>query len=113
MNRDLLARAAGLGLIALGCLITYWAIWEPMQAARSGAAEVTYELRGLFLVPWGFVFGLMYIFGGARADTLLRTDGQLRFTKWGWIISIASAALGGLVFWWFNSQLSAMGYVQG
>ena len=112
MNRDLLARAAGVGLIALGCLISYWAVYEPLQLARSGAAEVSYELRGLFLVPWGFVFGVMYLVGGGKADALLRQPGQLRFTKWGWIISIASAALGALVYWWFNSQIAAMGYVQ-
>ncbi|GAA0644781.1 hypothetical protein GCM10009101_17150 [Brevundimonas lenta] len=107
-----MARGAGVGLVALGGLITYWAVVQPLQLAQSGAAEISFELRGLFLVPWGFIFGLLYIFGGEKADTLVRQEGQPRFTKWGWVISIGSAAIGALVYWWFTTQIAAMGYVQ-
>lgn len=113
MNRDLLSRGAGLLMIVVGCLLAYWSIYEPMQLAQSGAAEVSYRMKGVLAVPLGFIFGLAYLGGGARFDSLVRQPGGQRLTKWGWGVSIVSLALGGLLYWWFDNQLTAMGYVQG
>lgn len=113
MNRDLLSRGAGVLLIAVGCILAYWAVYEPLELARTGAAEISYRMKGVFVVPFGFLFGLAYLIGGAKADTLLRVqDGGQRLTKWGWGLAIVSVALGGLVYWWFDNQLTALGYVQ-
>lgn len=112
MNRDVLARAAGVGFIALAALAAYWAIYEPMELAKHGAAEVSYRMKGVLVVPMALVLGLAYVAGGEKADTLLRQPGGQRPTKWGIVLAVAGVGLGGLLYWWFENQLTAMGYVQ-
>jgi hypothetical protein len=112
MNRELLSRAAGVGIIALGCLLAYWAVWEPLELARSGAAEVGYRMKGIFAVPLAFAIGLAYLAGGAKADTLLRQPGGQRPTMWGWILTAVGVGLGILLYMWFNAEIAGLGYVE-
>lgn len=112
MNRDLVCRAAGVGLFALGALLAYWAVYEPLHLAQTGAAEISYRMKGVFAVPIGFVLGVAYLAGGEKADTLLRQPGGQRPTVWGWVVTVCALALGGLLYWWFNLQLTGMGYVE-
>ncbi|MDP1736175.1 MAG: hypothetical protein Q8L23_01910 [Caulobacter sp.] len=112
MYRDLVCRAAGVGLIGLGCLLAYWAVYEPLQMAQTGVSEISYRMKGVFAVPIGFVLGIAYVAGGAKADALLRQPGGQRPTMWGYVLTIGAVALGALLYWWFNQQLTGMGYVQ-
>lgn len=112
MNRDLLCRAAGVGLILLGCALAYWSIYEPLHLAQTGAAEVSYQFKGVLIVPFGFVAGLAYLVGGEKIDPHLRQPGGQRPTVLGMVVTAAALGLGGLLYWWFSQQLTAMGYVE-
>ena len=113
MNKDILARGAGIGAIVLGCALAYWSVWEPLEMARTGAAEISYRMKSVFGVPVVMLGGLAYVIGGAKFDAFARNPENGRFTKWGLVIALACLGLGGPLYWWMTTQFGAMGYIEG
>ena len=109
MVEDLKYRLGGLGLIAVGLGVGWFFLLAPLQAAQSGAPEVSYELKAFLFVPLCVIFGLGFLAAGSRLQ--YRNADHKNFTVTGWIMFIVAAALSAGGFFWFQQQFTALGYV--
>jgi len=112
MSAVLKARLIGVAMIALGVGLAWFFGLKPLQEARAGAAEVSYSMKAFIVAPMAAVAGLFLLVGGPSVQAAMlsppRTKAQHLIV---WPMFAAALALGFLAWWWFDSQLRAIGYV--
>lgn len=108
------ARLLGLALIAGGIGLAWFFGFEPLQEAQAGAAQVSYSMKMFIVAPMAIVFGLFLLVGGAQvADVVTQPPRTKRQHMIVWPLFAVALAAGGLAWWWFDAQLSGLGYSVG
>lgn len=101
-------RIGGLLCLALAAGFGWFFIWQPLEAVRAHAPEVTYSVKAFVLVPFAAVFGVFFLIFG---DSLPYRNVERQMpTPAGWVLFALAALAGGLGFWWFDGQFKAQGY---
>lgn len=108
MGGAILARLGGVLALAVAAGFGWFFIWEPLQAARAGAAEVHYSIKAFVLVPFAAVFGLFFVIFGNSVP--YRNVEKQTPTAAGWLLFAIAALAGGLGFWWFDREFDRLGY---
>jgi hypothetical protein len=94
--------------LAAAAAFGWFFIWLPLQAAQAHQHEVQYSIKAFVFVPFAAVFGLFFlIFGGSVP---YRNVEKQTPTMAGLLLFLVAAAAGGLGFWWFQAQFTALGY---
>jgi hypothetical protein len=100
-------RVIGLVMLLGGAVLGYLCIYQPLEAAWSGAPKVSVSLKGAILAPIGLV-GLLYLVLGPRATAVMGT--REKPTPAAYIIVAGAALLGLGIYLWLRSTLQAHGY---
>ncbi len=105
------ARLLGVMLVAGGIALGWFFGIRPLQEAQTGAPAVTYWIKTFIAAPMAVVCGLFLLIGGSRVAHVVmqppRTRQQHLIV---WPMFALALAAGGLAWWWFDSQLKALGY---
>ena len=108
---DLQARLLGLASTVAGAALGWFLIWRPLEQARAGAPQVSMSIKGAFaLVPMLLVGGLVYFIGGAKVRYRDESVHPPRPLPMFWVMMVLMLAMGGLLFWYTESQFAALGY---
>lgn len=105
------ARLLGAAIIAAGSGIAWLAMIRPLQQAHAGAASVTMSIKAFLVAPMLLCAGLVLLLGGAVVMNAFRTPPsgrQQHLIVWG--TAVATLLSGAIGFWWFQQQLSILGY---
>jgi len=108
MSDDLKIRGMGAGLTAIGAALGWWLILGPWRQAMAGAPEVEVYEKAFFVAPLALLLGLAFLIFGARLP--LRGADKPTQQRAGLMIFAVVATIGGLCYWWLNSQFAALGY---
>jgi hypothetical protein len=101
-------RLGGLLFLAIAAAAFWLAIWQPLQQAGAGIAQVEWMPRVTVLVAVCVVFGVYFIVTGNRYP--YRDVERKTLTPVGWVLFaiVAVAAFGG--FFAMDGTLRSMGY---
>jgi drug/metabolite transporter (DMT)-like permease len=108
MGTNLLYRIGGLICLVAAAAFGWFFIWLPLQQAQAHAAEVEYSVKAFVFVPFAAVFGVFFLIFGDSVE--YRNVEKQTPTAAGWVLFLIAMVAGGLGFWWFDSQFSALGY---
>ncbi|HKX79292.1 MAG TPA: hypothetical protein VJM34_12305 [Novosphingobium sp.] len=108
MGANILYRLGGLLCLAVAAGFGWLFIWQPLQLAEAGAAEIDYSVKAFVFVPFAAVYGLFFLIVGASVP--YRYEDRQNFTPAGWIVLFMAATASGLAFWWFQARFDALGY---
>ena len=105
------SRIVGLLLIAAGLACGWFFILGPLHQAQAHAPEVSYNLKSFILAPLLVVGGIALLLGGPPvAEAFVgKPEGrqQIAITV---VTALIAFALSGLGWWWFDGQMTALGY---
>ncbi len=101
-------RAIGAFLLAVGALLGYLCVYQPLEAAERQADSVSFSLKGAVLCPIAVVMGAIYLLMGQHATTIFGTRDEPKPAVW--VIGIALAAAGFGLYFWLKAALAAKGY---
>jgi hypothetical protein len=113
MTQDLKVRITGLGMLAGGLVLAWFFMLVPLQQARAGVPEVSLQLKAAFAaVPILVVLGIASLVGGEafHEATGPRDPTRPRMPPLMWLLIVLMLALGGVCWWYVESQLAALGY---
>lgn len=105
------SRLIGIVMIAFGAALGWYFGLKPLEEARAGAQEVSYSLKLFIAAPLAIVGGLFLLIGGTAVGEAF--SGPPQGTRQHLIVWSAFAiaiVAGGCAWWWFDAQLSALGY---
>lgn len=104
------ARLGGVFLLGFAALLSWLCLWQPLQAAQSGAAEISTSIKGVALIPFGVLLGSGLLFGGDAFKNLLRSEESENPQFAGWVVIAISAVAGLGLYIWLDGYLSELGY---
>jgi len=93
-------------------VLAYFFAYAPLEAAKSGAKEVSQFTKILFLTPTTFIFGCLLLALGQKGRDLIQTEnhGKQRLTVVGWIVMVICIGAGIGLNEWLKSSLASLGY---
>ena len=102
-------RVGGLLISLMALVLGKFTIYDVLAAARAGASQVNYSLKGVLLSVVFFEMGLaMMIFGQAVHTLKNPLTGKL--SLFGWLMVLAMFVPAGAAYYWFQLQLAQLGY---
>lgn len=102
-------RVGGLLSTVIALVLGKFTIWDVWQSAHAGADSITLHMKGVVMSIVLLEFGILgMIFGDAQRIMLNPATGKLSVL--GWLITIAILIPGFAGYWWFEKQLSGLGY---
>jgi len=108
------ARIIGLAAIAGGLALGWFFGMAPLEEARAGAERVSYDIKLFIVAPMLVLMGIFLLVGGAPVlDSFSGPPRTRRDHLLVWPMFVAALAVGGIAWWWFDGQLSALGYNAG
>src|SRR5579864_1971291 len=108
MGSNLRYRLGGLLCLAAAAAFGWFFIWQPLQQAQAHQQEVEYSIKAFVFVPFAAVFGVFFLLFGDSVP--YRNVAKQTPTTAGMILFLIAMAAGGLSFWWFQAQFTALGY---
>jgi phosphotransferase system glucose/maltose/N-acetylglucosamine-specific IIC component len=98
-------------LVGTNVLLGKWFVWDPLQAARAGAASVRYSPEGVALTAFLPGIILLFIFTCCTWPNMHRRFPEKQLVPLLTAITfVVLGVLGMLGLFWFESQLAALGY---
>lgn len=95
--------------IAGGALI-YICLVLPLLEASHREDDISISMKGVMFAPALIVFGsILFFFGNDRAGQIIGGRPQ-GLTALGWVVTLATLAIGILLYEWLGSRLRAYGY---
>ena len=92
-----------------GGALAYLSVISPLLAASRHEEDVSISMKGVMLAPALLVIGgFLFFLGNERAGELFGT--REKPSALGWVICIATAVIGFLLYEWLESRLRAYGY---
>lgn len=81
-----------------------------MAEAQHGASSVSYSLKLFMIVPFALIFGAIMLIGGPEAAEIFQDTQTRKLKPSGWLLALVCFALAGAGYWWFDAQMTALGY---
>jgi hypothetical protein len=100
-------RLIGLLLVAVGVLLGYLCVYQPLASAARGEPKISISLKGAILAPLCLI-GVMYLALGPHATTIMGT--RERPKPAAYFIAIGTILLGIGLYIWLRSTLQGYGY---
>jgi hypothetical protein len=101
-------RLVGAALFAIGAVLGWLCIVQPLQEAAEHAESISVSLKGIFLVPTLFVAGILYLVIPRWTARTLGMPKERKPTAWFFIIPMI--VLGGVVYWVVKTRIHSYGY---
>jgi hypothetical protein len=101
-------RLVGAVMLLAGAALSYWSVYEPLEAAARGDPTVSFSMKGAVLCPLAVVMGLAYLVLGSRATTVYGTREAPKPAVWVCAVVLALAGFG--LYFWLRTALEAKGY---
>jgi hypothetical protein len=114
-HRPWVAPAASLALVGISLFLLKWSVFDVLAAAQRHES-IRLSWKGVVLAPPFLVLGLVATvasFSKSKSGTWSArfTNPQTkRLSAAGWAIVLVLLGVGGGVYFWLTSQLSALGY---
>ena len=110
MSPRMNVRLVSLFILLLGLVIAYFAIYSPLQAARTGLPDVSVSLKGIVVTPGFLLVGLCgLIFAPVGALTPAEPSGKKANIVMAVLFGLGCVT-GAFVHHWLMGQLGALGY---
>ena len=104
-------RVAGLGLTALGLVMSYFTIYRPLDAAAHAVANLSYSMKLTAITPFLLLYGVSLLLFPKFVLTHQGGFGsRTPKTKIGWAYFSALILIGFVVSLWMEAQFRAYGY---
>lgn len=108
MSQNFRNRIGGLICLLLAGGLGWFAIYQPLQSAKTGAGVVEWVPKVTILVSMSLVYGIFFLLTGDRYP--YRNVEKQNFTAVGWVLFIIAAVLAGGGFYLVQKALHDMGY---
>jgi hypothetical protein len=116
-RRPWVAPVASLVLVGVGVFLLKLCVFDVLAAAKRHEA-ISLNLKGVLIAPPVLVLGLIALAASFSKSGSTALSERFRFsnpqtkrlTPVGWGIVLALLAVGGGVYFWLTSQLTALGY---
>jgi hypothetical protein len=101
-------RPAGVGLLVAAAILSYISLFQPLAEAAEHRARITYSIKGIVLIPFAAIMGLIYTVMGRAATNIFGS--RRKFKPAGTVAMVLLFGLGILLYVAFESKLREMGY---
>jgi hypothetical protein len=116
-RRPWVAPAASLVLVGVGVFLIKLCVFDVLAAARRHES-ISLNLKGVLIAPPVLVLGLIAVVSSFSRNRSTAWPARLSFSNpqtkrlsaFGWAFVFALLAVGGGVYFWLTSQLTALGY---
>ena len=106
---------AALTLIGLGALLLKWCVFDVLAAAARHEPTVEFGIKGVFMAPTSIVCGVAALIAsvthkGEERRALFANPQTRKPTPLGYAFAALLLLLGGGLYFWMRSRLTAYGY---
>jgi drug/metabolite transporter (DMT)-like permease len=101
-------RLLGLVMLLAGAALSYWCVYEPLEAADRQEAKVSVSLKGAILCPVAVVMGAAYLILGKRATDVFGT--REHPSPAAWVSAVLLVLVGVGLYFYLKMALEAKGY---
>jgi hypothetical protein len=101
-------RLIGLAMLAGSGLLGYISVYQVFEKAWAHADKISYGMKAVAITPILGILGLAFLLFPQTEGLLRGEDNKPR--PLGWVMIVAALGIGIGFSFWFEQQLSALGY---
>lgn len=103
-------RVGGFFVTLAGLVFGKFMIWDVWMAAKAGADSISIHMKGVVLAIVLTEFGVLTMLTGGSLQNIMTAPGTGKLSPLGWLITIVSLISAFAGYWYFEKQLTWLGY---